>query len=73
MKTSKKGKSVTFEVSAWWSPDDKSIHLASNASDSLIVTVNDDPSKKRGHPKLFRDWLRFSERRVLRLPNEVLA
>jgi hypothetical protein len=55
MKPIKKGKSVTFEVSAWWSPDDKSIHLASNASDSLIVTANNDPGKKRGHPKLFRE------------------
>lgn len=56
MRRSKKGKTVTFEVSAWWNPEDRRIHLASNESDTLIATVSDDPtSKKRYHPKLFRE------------------
>ena len=54
MRRSKEGKTVTFEVSAWWNPEDKRIHLASNESDTLIATVGDDPkSEKRYHPKLF--------------------
>jgi hypothetical protein len=55
MRRSKDGKTVTFEVSAWWNPEDRSIHLASNDSDTLILTVNNDPMKKRGHPKLFSE------------------
>jgi len=51
----KSDKTVTFEVSAWWDADDKSIHLASNESKTLILTVTDDPTGKRGHPKLFRE------------------
>lgn len=56
MRRSKEGKTVTFEVSAWWNPEDKRIHLASNESDTLIATVGDDPkSETRYHPKLFRE------------------
>jgi hypothetical protein len=55
VRISKNRKTITFELSAWWDPDDESIHLASNESDTLIVTVCDDPKKKRGHPKLFRE------------------
>jgi hypothetical protein len=55
MRRSEKGKTVTFEISAWWNPDDKKIHLSSKESKSLILTVSNDPGKKRGHPKLFRE------------------
>jgi len=55
MRLSKKGKTVIFEISVWWDAEDQSIHLASNESDTLIATVNDDPTSKRGHPKLFRE------------------
>jgi hypothetical protein len=55
MRLSKNRKTVAFEVSVWWDPEDRSIHLASNESDTLILTVNDDPMKARGHPKLFRE------------------
>jgi hypothetical protein len=55
MRLSKKGKTVKFEVSAWRDSEDESIHLASNASDTFILTVNDDPGKARGHRKLFRE------------------
>ena len=55
MRLSKKGKTVTFEVCAWWDSEHQSIHLASNELETLILTVNDDPRKSRGHPKLFRE------------------
>ena len=55
VKVSKKGRTVTFEVSAWWSPEDDCIRLASNDSATMILTVRNDPKLKRGHPKLFRE------------------
>ena len=50
MSVRKKGKSVTFEVRAWWNTEDQMIHLASDASKTFILTVCDDPKdapKKR--------------------------
>jgi len=60
MGVTKKGKSITFEVRAWWNPKDQMIHLASDASKTFILTVCDDPMdvpKKNacGHRKLFRE------------------
>jgi hypothetical protein len=55
MRLSKEGKTVTFEVSVWWNPEDKKIHLASKESETLIATVTNNPTKRRGHPKLFRE------------------
>jgi len=55
MRLSKKGKTVTFEVCAWWDSEDQKIHLASNESETLILTVGSDPGSERGHPKLFRE------------------
>jgi hypothetical protein len=60
MSVTKNGKSITFEVRAWWNPEDQMIHLASDASRTFILTVCDDPKgapkkKARGHRKLFRE------------------
>jgi len=55
MKVSKTGKTVTFEVSAWWEEKDQKIRLTSKGREVFILTVNDDPASKRGHPKLFRE------------------
>ena len=55
MRRSKSGKTVTLEIDIWWDAADKSIHIASNQSDTLIATVSNDPTKRRGHPKLFRE------------------
>jgi hypothetical protein len=55
VKVSKNGKTVTFEVSAWWNPKDGKIRLRSKEAEEFILTVNDDPRKARGHPKLFRE------------------
>lgn len=55
MRLAKNGKTVTFEISIWWDANDQKIHMASNESETLILTINDDPDKKRGHPKLFRE------------------
>src|ERR1700683_2161912 len=59
MSVTKKGKSIAFEVRAWWNAEDQMIHLASDASKTFILTVCDDPKdapkkKARGHRKLFR-------------------
>jgi hypothetical protein len=50
-----RGKSVSFEVSAWWNPNDKCINLASPNADSLIMSVRNDPSQNRGYPQLFSE------------------
>lgn len=55
MKVSKNGKTVTFEVSAWWSPKDNKFRLKGSDPVEFILTVSDNPSKERGHPKLFRE------------------
>jgi hypothetical protein len=55
MKVSKTGKTVTFEVSAWWEDKDQKIRLRSKGREAFILTVNDDAKSKRGHPKLFRE------------------
>jgi hypothetical protein len=53
MRLAKNGKTVTFEISIWWNAADQKIHMSSDESDTLILTINNDPDKKRGHPKLF--------------------
>jgi hypothetical protein len=55
MRLSKKGKTVTFEISAWWNPNDEKFHLACKEAGKFILTVRRDPKKARGHPKLFRE------------------
>jgi hypothetical protein len=55
MRKSKNGKTVTSEVSAWWNPKDGKFRLRCKDSVGFILTVGDDPKKKRGHPKLFRE------------------
>jgi hypothetical protein len=50
-----RGKSVSFEVTAWWNPNDKCINMASPNADSLILSVRNDPSQNRGYPQLFRE------------------
>lgn len=66
----KSDKTVTFEVCAWWDAEDKRIHLASNESETLILTVTDDPSGKRGHPKLFRELSKILREAGLPSPPE---
>ena len=51
MRVSKNGKTVTFEVSVWWEPKDKKFRIKSNDPVKFILTVSDNPSQKRGHPK----------------------
>lgn len=55
MRLAKHGKTVTFEISAWWDEAHQKIHISSKESKTLIATISNDPSKKRGHPKLFRE------------------
>lgn len=55
MRKSKKGKAVTLEITIWYAGTGQTIHLASNESDTLIATVDADGTKRRGHPKLFRE------------------
>jgi hypothetical protein len=55
MKPQTDGKSVTFQVRAWWEPKDNKIHLAGTGARTFILTVNNNPSNMRGHPKLFRE------------------
>ena len=55
LRPTKKAKTVTFEVSIWWNPEDQAIHFASKEAGKFILTVKRDPTSKRGHPKLFRE------------------
>ncbi len=56
MRRSKKGNTITVEIGVWWNANTGKIHIASNQSDTLIVTVSNDPkSARRYHPKLFRE------------------
>jgi hypothetical protein len=73
MRLSKKGKTVTFEVSAWWDPEDQEIHLASNESETFILTVNADPKKMRGHPKLFRELVKILREKGAQAPEKGLS
>ena len=71
MRLSKNGKTVTFEISAWWNAEDGKIHVTSRESKSLILTVGDDPAKKRGHPKLFRELTKILKKAGAPAPKEV--
>lgn len=53
MRVSKNGKSVHLEV-GFWLHDDGSIHLTSNEIEGFHVAVNSSPSRRNGHPTLFR-------------------
>jgi hypothetical protein len=55
VRRSKKGKTVTFEVSIWWDEGDQTIHIASNQSDTLITTVSKNLKSVRYHKKLFSE------------------
>ena len=48
-------KTAKMGISFWWNPKQKSIHVRGNSPKPFILTVRADPSKKRGHPKLFRE------------------
>ena len=52
MKLSKKGRSVYTEV-GFWLEKDGSIHLAIKGDPRGHVAVNQDPTKRNGHPTLF--------------------
>jgi len=56
IRRSKKGNTVTLEIGVWWNARERTIHIASNQSKTLIATVSNDPtSVRRYHPKLFRE------------------
>jgi hypothetical protein len=55
MRVSGKDKTVTFEISVWWNPDDQSFHVSRRDGGKFILTVNRDPTSLRGHPNLFRE------------------
>lgn len=53
MRISKNGKSVHIEV-GFWLQDDGSIHMTSNEAEGFYVAINEDPSRKNGHPTLYK-------------------
>lgn len=53
MRVSKNRKSVHLEIGFWFS-DDGSIHVASNEVDGFHVAVNSSPTRRNGHPTLYR-------------------
>src|SRR5688572_24124444 len=53
MRVSSNGKSVHLEV-GFWLHDDGSIHVTSNEVEGFHVAVNSSPSRRNGHPTLFR-------------------
>jgi hypothetical protein len=55
MASTGKTKTVTFEVSIWWNPEDRKIRLARIGPEAFIATINNDAQSMRGHPKLFRE------------------
>ena len=57
MRVSKKGRSVTLQVSFWWDRKDMAIHLTTNDPkvETFHVAVRNDPNKPSGHPYLFRE------------------
>jgi hypothetical protein len=60
MRGSTKGRRVKLEVSFWWDPKGKAIHLTSNdpGAKTFAVAVREDPSKPSGHPYLFRELVK---------------
>ena len=40
MQLAKNGKTVTFKISIWWNAADRKIHMSSDESDALILTIN---------------------------------
>jgi hypothetical protein len=53
MRVSSNGKSVHLEV-GFWLHDDGSIHVTSNELEGFHVAVNSSPTRRNGHPTLFR-------------------
>ncbi len=41
MRLSRKAKRSHFEVCSWWDSEDQAIYLASNESETFILTVSD--------------------------------
>lgn len=70
MRLSENGKTVTLQISVWWNPKDRKIHLASSESKTLIATVNNDPDNRRGHPKLFRELAKILKEMGAQYPND---
>ena len=53
MRVSKKGKSVHIDI-GFWLHEDGSIHVTSNDVKGFHVAVNENPSRKNGHPTLYK-------------------
>jgi hypothetical protein len=53
MRLSKKGKAVYTEV-GFWLEKDGSIHIGIKGDPSGHVAVNFDPTKRNGHPTLYK-------------------
>lgn len=53
MRVSGNGKSVHLEI-GFWLHDDGSIHVTSNEVDGFHIAVNRSPTRRNGHPTLFR-------------------
>ena len=72
MRPSKKDKVVktaTLKISVWWNSEDGKIHLSSK-DPKFILTVGDNPEKKRGHPKLFRELTKVLKNAGVPAPEE---
>ncbi len=53
MRVSKNGKSVRIEID-FWLDKDGSIHVTSDVAEDFHIAVNADPSRKNGHPTLYK-------------------
>ncbi len=62
VRKAKDGKTIYFQISAWYNEENDRIHIASSKtkdSKGFITTVNADPKSKRGHPNLFKKLAKF--------------
>ncbi len=48
------GRTVTFEMTAWYDEKDGHIHLVALGREGFITTVNADPDSEKGHSHLFK-------------------
>jgi hypothetical protein len=69
MRLSKNDKTVTLETSAWWNSEDEKIHISSR-DPKFILTVGNNPEKKRGHLQLFRELTKALKKAGAPVPEE---
>ncbi len=49
------GRTITFEMSAWYDEKDGHIHLVALGREGFITTVSGNSESERGHPHLFKN------------------